>query len=54
MGKKWSLSILKTLGTNFPLHFNELKGILAGISNKVIRKITTVRKRENSDKNNDK
>jgi DNA-binding HxlR family transcriptional regulator len=36
MGKKWSLSILKTLGTNFPLHFNELKRILAGISNKVL------------------
>jgi DNA-binding HxlR family transcriptional regulator len=36
MGKKWSLSILKTLGTIFPLHFNELKGILAGISNKVL------------------
>jgi DNA-binding HxlR family transcriptional regulator len=36
MGKKWSLSILKTLGTNSPLHFNELKRILAGISNKVL------------------
>lgn len=36
MGKKWSLSILKTLGTNQPLHFNELKKILSGISNKVL------------------
>jgi DNA-binding HxlR family transcriptional regulator len=27
---------IKTLGTNFPLHFNELKRILAGISNKVL------------------
>lgn len=36
MGKKWSLSILKTLATNSPLHFNELKKILSGISNKVL------------------
>ena len=36
MGKKWSLSILKTLGTNPPLHFSELKKILSGISNKVL------------------
>ena len=28
MGKKWSLSILKTLGTNSPLHSNELKKYL--------------------------
>ena len=38
MGKKWSLSILKTLATNSPLHFNELKKILSGISNKVLSK----------------
>ncbi len=36
MGKKWSLSILKTLGTNPSLHFSELKKILSGISNKVL------------------
>ena len=36
MDKKLSWSILKTLGTNSPLHFNELKRILAGISNKVL------------------
>ena len=36
MGKKWSLSISKTLATNSPLHFNELKKILSGISNKVL------------------
>lgn len=36
MDKKWSLSILKTLATNSPLHFNELKKILSGISNKVL------------------
>jgi DNA-binding HxlR family transcriptional regulator len=36
MGKKWSLSILKTPATNSSLHFNELKKILSGISNKVL------------------
>jgi DNA-binding HxlR family transcriptional regulator len=29
MGKKWYLSILKTIATNSPLHFNELKKILS-------------------------
>jgi DNA-binding HxlR family transcriptional regulator len=36
MGKKWSLSIIKILGTNSPLHFNELKKTLSGISNKIL------------------
>ena len=36
MGKKWSLSILKTLATDSPLHFNQLKKKLSGISNKVL------------------
>ena len=36
MGKKWSLSILKNLATNSPLHFNQLKNLLPGISNKVL------------------
>ena len=47
MGKKWSLSILKTLGINPPLHFSELKKILSGISNKVLSERLQQLEREN-------